>query len=436
MNLPNCIISILNELTSHGFEAWVVGGAVRDSLLKKEPHDWDITTNALPQEIKLIFKKTIDIGIKHGTICVVSDFLVDVTTYRTDGEYLDSRHPTSVNFVSNLKDDLARRDLTINALAYNEKIVDYFGGMDDLEKGIIRAVGEPIKRFEEDALRILRAARFSAQLDFDIEPITKAAMKKTAHLLCNISEERVRDELLLILCGQNPKRVEILLECDILKYILPELEACFGVGQNNHHHIYDVGTHIFKTVEAAPKELRLMALLHDIGKPIAKKTELGIDHFKKHEIYSLELAEKILHRLRFDNKTITKTLRLIKWHDYRMEPNAKAVRRAIAKIGDDIFLDLLSFQKADCLAQNPELLEQKLERIRLIEKLYEQERDKPLTIAQLFIDGDDLIKLGITGISLGNALRHLLDIVIENPNLNNKEKLIMEALKWKKSNAE
>jgi len=307
---PDNVSFIINKLNTHGFEAFIVGGCVRDSILGRTPNDWDITTNALPQHIKSIFEKTYDTGIRHGTVSVAVDGEnIEVTTYRIDGGYSDHRRPDSVKFTSNLKEDLARRDFTINAIAYHpeEGLVDYFEGLKDLESGVIRAVGDAEQRFHEDALRMLRTIRFSAQLGFNIERATFDAIARSAGLIKNISSERIRDEINKILISQNPMYFDYLYETGLLHHIIPELTVCYQTRQNNPYHVYNVAGHIMHTVNSVKNTsiLRWTMLLHDIGKPSQMTTDdKGIDHFYGHQEVSAELADVILNRLRFDKDSI------------------------------------------------------------------------------------------------------------------------------------
>lgn len=432
------IIKILNL---KGFEAYVVGGAVRDCFMKKTPHDFDIATNALPQDIKKTFPKTVDIGIKHGTVTVMdNNTCYEVTTFRTDGEYLDSRHPCDVQFVSDLRSDMLRRDFTINALAYNDQsgIIDCVGGVRDIENKIIRCVGDPEKRFREDALRMMRAVRFSVVLGFEIEQNTAAAIKKCAILIKKISAERIREEIEKILRSENPGGIIKLHELGLLQYIIPELDICFSVPQKNKYHIYNVGEHIIHaTAESADDiTIRWAALLHDIGKPLCKSVDQnGIIHFYGHHRESVRLADDILHRLRLDNESRKNILLLIENHDIRIDPNPVSVKRVMARLGEDLFLKLLMLQEADNRAKNPKYLDDKLNRlseVRLIYRKVLSER-QPYMASDLVINGRDLIKIGFrAGREIGDTLRQLLDEVLINPSLNKREYLMMRAKQLKK----
>src|SRR5471030_2394585 len=315
IEIPKDVKFIICTLINNGYEAYVVGGCVRDSLLNKTPKDWDITTKPKPEEVIKLFDKVVLTGLKHGTVTVIiNKYGYEVTTYRTDGEYEDNRHPKEVQFVSSLKEDLARRDFTINAMAYNEKdgLVDYFAGIQDLNDQIIKTVGEPKKRFDEDALRMLRAIRFSAQLNFKIDEIVLGTIKELKDNIKNISKERIREEFNKILIS-NPRKIEILKECEILEYIIPVINNIYNFNQNSPYHIYDLYNHMIAATEAIEPiiYLRLTMLLHDLGKIETKTTdENGISHYYAHAKQSVEMAGNILTDLKYDNDTINKVLTL------------------------------------------------------------------------------------------------------------------------------
>ncbi len=431
--LPDNVGYIVEKLNSCGFEAFIVGGCVRDSILGRTPYDWDITTNALPADIKRVFEKTYDTGIKHGTICVAIDKeYVEVTTYRIDGEYTDNRRPDSVEFTSSLREDLARRDFTVNAIAYHPKegFIDYFEGLKDLENCKIKAVGDAKLRFGEDALRMLRAIRFSAQLGFSIEKATFDAITTSSSLIKNISNERIRDELTKILMSPNPMYFDYLYQTELLKYILPEFTICYDTQQNNPYHVYSVSGHILHTVEYVKNSsiLRWTMLLHDIGKPLRKTTdEKGIDHFYGHQQASAELASDILNRLRFDKEAIKKIIRLIIYHDLDIFDNEKSLRKVIAKVGEDSFLELLEVQKADAMGQNPIYLDKRIIMLDNIIKIYNEikNNNQCLNQREMAINGHDLIQMGMKpGKDIKNMLNYLFDCILENPELNDKQKLI------------
>lgn len=436
ITLPQDVANIIHILEEAGHEAYAVGGCVRDSILKKEPNDWDITTSALPQQVKALFPHTIDTGLAHGTVTVMMHHVgYEVTTYRVDGEYEDSRHPKEVTFTRDLVEDLKRRDFTINAMAYNEKdgIVDVFGGMDDLTHKVIRAVGDPKERFTEDALRMMRAVRFAAQLGYRIEDETKAAIREMADTLGRISAERIQVELVKLVTSDHPEHMRLLYETGITGIILSPFDRIMKTQQNNPHHSYSVGEHTIKAMEQIrpDKVLRLTMLFHDMGKPDTLTTdEDGIDHFHGHAVISEEYAENILKQLKFDNDTIYKVKKLTYWHDYKIPPEKKGVRRALNKIGEELFLLLLEVKRADTLAQSMYKREEKLEELLQIEAIYRQikEEGQCFTLKDLAVTGQDLIALGMQpGPQLGETLGKLLEIVLEDPDQNTKENLLSVA---------
>lgn len=442
IDLPGEVELIISELEKKGFEAWAVGGCIRDSVLNRKPGDWDITTNAKPAEVKSIFKRTVDTGIQHGTVTVlIKDKSFEVTTYRLDGKYEDSRHPSEVTFTADLVEDLKRRDFTINAMAYNSRagLVDAFGGVEDIKKRLIRAVGSPGERFKEDALRIMRAVRFSASLDFDIEEKTFEAIKKETGNLKKISAERVREELVKLIASSHPEKLLTLSECGITSVILPEFDRELATEQNNQHHQYSVGIH---TIEAMKYSvtfddeltydervvLRLTMLLHDMGKPALKTTdEDGVDHFKGHSAESVRLAGDILKRLKFDNATINRVTRLVKYHDHRKESSPANVRRTIVAVGKDLMPLWFKVRRCDVMGQSTYIREEKLKEIDSFEKVYRQVlRDGDcLSIAELKLNGNDLMENGVpAGRKVGQTLSAMLDAVLEDPSLNTREGLL------------
>lgn len=438
IQLPEKVQFIISRLEQAGYEAYAVGGCVRDSLLGRQPHDWDVTTSAKPMQVKEVFRHTIDTGIQHGTVTVMLDHEgFEVTTYRIDGEYEDSRHPKEVTFTVNLVEDLKRRDFTINAMAYNDRsgIVDVFGGVEDLENGIIRCVGEAAERFGEDALRILRAVRFSAQLGFSIADGTKAAATALAPNLNHISAERIQAELVKLLVSAHPDYMRDAYALGITRIVLPELDDTFATQQNHPHHMYNVGEHLMQCLlhTRADKSLRLAALLHDIGKPQTKTTDAdGTDHFHGHVEVSERMAVDILKRLKFDNDTITKVQKYVKYHDYNAEPNARAVRRAVNKIGAEYFPQVLELRRADTLAQSTYQQAEKLERIAVIARLYSEimEKQQCVSLKTLEITGNDIIALGVPkGKKIGAILAELLDDVLQNPENNTHDYLMEKAKK-------
>lgn len=432
ISMPAEVGTIISRLNDNGFQAYIVGGCVRDSILGKQPPDWDITTNAKPEAVKELFSKTYDTGIEHGTITVVvNQNSFEVTTYRIDGEYIGNRRPASVEFTSSLSEDLSRRDFTVNAIAYHpsEGLLDPFNGLQDISLGIIRAVGDANHRFNEDALRMLRAVRFSAQLDFSIEGKTFESIKQNSHLIQNISRERVRTELSKILVSDHPEKFALLKDAGLLKYILPEFEKCFEVDQNHPYHIYNVAFHSLKAVSCISNSevLRWTMLLHDTGKAETRTTDKkGIDHFYGHPYKSVRLAGSILNRLRFDKKSISRICRLIEYHDRDIMPTSKAVRKAVKAAGADIFEDLLKVKEADKRAQNPEAAPKRLVELNQIRKIYDEiiKNKECLNLKDLALDGTDLINMGFKpGKEIGLALNKLLDCVVENPEMNTREQL-------------
>ena len=431
--LPEKVNRIIHSIQAAGFEAYAVGGCVRDSILGRTPDDWDITTSAKPEDIKKIFRRTIDTGIEHGTVTVMLDKEgFEVTTYRIDGEYEDSRHPKEVTFTSNLREDLRRRDFTINAMAYNEEVglVDIFGGISDIEKKTIRCVGDAKERFTEDALRMMRAVRFSAQLGYSIAESTKEAIKELAPTLQKISAERIQVELVKLITSDHPDYLKIAYETGITAEVLPEFDLCMETEQNNPHHMYSVGEHTLHAIKNVEKNkvLRLAMLFHDMGKPKAVTTdEKGIHHFYGHNEISSEITRAVLRRLRFDNDTIYKTEKLVYFHDYRPELTDKSIRRFVTKIGKELFPMYVLVQRADILAQSNYKRDQKLQNIQKAEEIFAGiiEREECLSLKDLAVTGKDLIEMGIKpGKEIGEILNGFLEMVIENPTLNKKEILL------------
>ena len=367
--MPPSVNMVIDSLHAKGFEAYAVGGCVRDTILAREPDDWDITTSASPQQVKEIFDRTVDTGLEHGTVTVLAGSGAhEVTTYRIDGEYEDGRHPKEVVFTSSLAEDLRRRDFTINAMAYNneEGLVDLFDGIRDLQRKVIRCVGNPTERFSEDALRILRALRFSAQLGFKLDPATLDAIIALAPTLEKISAERIRVELNKLLISKRPEYMEAVYEAGITKIVLPEFDELMKTPQNNPHHCYNVGEHTIAALQHVPADpiLRWTMLLHDIAKPACRTTdEAGIDHFKGHAPAGEKMAKAILRRLKFDNETIRQVAALIRWHDCRMAPEKPVIRRILNKLGPELFEKLMIVQEADTMAKSLYQREETLERI-------------------------------------------------------------------------
>ena len=435
--LPKNVKLIIDILNKNNFEAFIVGGCVRDSIIRLTPHDWDICTNAKPEEIKKCFEffNTFDSGIKHGTISIVIDGEVyEVTTYRIDGTYSDNRRPDSVTFTSDIAKDLARRDFTINAMAYNEQcgLIDPYSGRNDLLDKIIRCVGNPDFRFNEDALRIIRALRFASVYDFVIENETSKSICKNADLLKNIAVERISVEFNKLLCGNGAE--EILNNYrDVIAVFIPEIKPMFDYSQHTKHHNRDLWRHTTYSVKSIDKMplLRMSMLLHDIGKPRAcKRDEDGTCHFKGHPKYSAEMAEIILRRLKYPTDFIETCVTLIKYHDVRFSGSKRQLRHVMSAIGDKNVELLLKIQRADIMAQSDYKHKEKLEKLNLACEVYEKIlADKDcFTLKQLKINGNDIKKLGVTeGVKIGKILKMLLSLVIEDKLENKKSALLNKA---------
>ncbi len=437
MDMPKNVDTAINLLQSAGFEAYAVGGCVRDSLLGKTPNDWDITTSAKPENMKSVFADfhCIDTGIKHGTVTVVIvGEPLEITTFRLDGEYEDNRHPKSVTFTSDLGADLGRRDFTVNAMAYSKMTgtVDLFGGQNDLKNKIIRCVGDPDRRFNEDALRILRALRFASALDFEIEEKTAQSLLKNRALLGNISEERIAKELLKLVCGKGAKRI-LTDFAPVLFEILPELQPMYKNSHDNPHHCYDIYEHTLIAVESIDPEptLRFAMLLHDCGKPAVKKfDENGVAHFYGHQRISAEISAQILARLKVSNKFRDEILFLVSNHDrWELYENTEKMPRYLSKFGLDGVLKLLKVMRADVLAQSPEY-RYRLDQIADAEEIAKNlAAQKPcLSLSELQINGRTLMDIGIPqGRKLGAVLAQLLDEVIDGVTKNTQEALTTRA---------
>lgn len=432
MNVPEHVNFIIDRLYDNGFEAYAVGGCVRDTLLGRSPQDWDITTSATPKQVKQLFDRTIDTGIEHGTVTIMLDHVgYEVTTYRIDGEYEDSRHPKDVIFTSNLIEDLKRRDFTINAMAYNDRegLIDAFDGIGDLEKGIIRCVGNPIERFSEDALRMLRAVRFAAQLGFEIEENTKNAVTELAPTIEKISSERIQIELVKLLVSKHPEEIRTVYELGLSRIIIPEFDRMMHTQQNIKHHIYTVGEHTIESLKKirADKVLRLTMLFHDVAKPECRTTDdQGVDHFYKHPKVGAEMTKDILKRLKFDNDTIKKVCKLIEFHDDRPEISPRNVRRAINRIGIEQFPYIFEVKRADILAQSEYKKNEKLNYVDEYEKVYNNiiKDNQCIQKKDLALNGKDLIAMGMKqGKQMGEVIDQLFESVLDNPELNDKNKL-------------
>lgn len=453
--IPNELKKFYEVFKKNGFKAYLVGGAVRDIFLKKEASDWDVATNATPQDVMKMFKFVIPTGIEHGTVTV--HFMkkeIEVTTFRTESDYSDGRHPDSVKYAATIEEDLSRRDFTMNAIAVNLEdgtVTDPFEGIKDIKEKIIRTVGNPNERFLEDGLRPVRAIRFSAKLNFKIEEKTFSALSEKSVLekTASISVERFRDEFLKILSCEKPsKGLKLLEETGILFIFIPEFKECRNCIQNDDrgYHIFDVMDHLIYACDGAPKEnqaVRIAALFHDIGKPQSRteKTENGLHiyNFYSHEIYSEKITKKIMTRMKFSNAEIEKVCLLVKNHmfHYTQDWSDAAVRRFLVKVGKENVSDLCSLRLADMygkynshvdMKNNGEcmLLLELLDRIKSI-----QEKNDALSLKDLAVNGKDLISLGIQpGKKMGIILNELMDCVLEDPKMNEKEKLLKVAEKY------
>ncbi len=433
IQLPDKVHKIIDTLETAGYEAYAVGGCVRDSILGRDPDDWDITTSAKPEEIKNLFPRTVDTGIKHGTVTVLfSRESFEVTTYRIDGDYEDGRHPNEVTFTANLREDLRRRDFTINAMAYNDRsgLIDIFEGVTDIKNQVIRCVGNAEERFGEDALRMLRAVRFSAQLGYKIDEATRKAIQKLSPNLQKISAERIQIELVKLVTSPHPDYLRTAYETGITAQILPEFDLCMKTPQRHKHHCYDVGEHILHSMTAVEpdKVLRLGMLFHDIGKPQTLTVDAdGTTHNKRHPYEGEKITRKVMHRLKFDNDTINKVTKLVLYHDYDIMPTEAGVRRAINRMGEDIFCMIFAVRRADISAQSSYMREEKLAKAAYIEELYKKilSRQDAVTLKDLAISGKDLIAEGIQpGKRIGEILAALLEKVLEDPGLNTREILL------------
>ena len=432
IQLPEKVKVMIQTLEAAGYEAYAVGGCVRDSVLGRVPADWDITTSALPEQVKELFHRTIDTGIEHGTVTVMMDKEgFEVTTYRVDGEYRDHRHPEQVNFTGELKEDLRRRDFTINAMAYNDRcgMVDAFGGIEDLKHGVIRCVGVARERFEEDALRILRAVRFAAQLGFEIEKETADAARTLAGNLKDISAERIQTELVKLLVSPHPEMLRTAYELGITRVVLPEFDVMMETPQHHPHHMYSVGEHTLKALEFTDPEkvLRLSVLFHDFGKPQTKTTADGVDHFHGHAKISAQETVRIMRRLKFDNATMDQVKRIVLYHDVRPQPDERQIRRLLHRAGEDIFPGLFQVMGADILAQSEYRKIEKLVNLERVHQVYDEilKRKDCISLKNLQVTGKDLIAAGMEpGKKIGEILNQMLEDVLETPEHNEREYLL------------
>ena len=434
--MPQEVCSLLARLESAGYQGWAVGGCVRDTLRGAVPSDWDVTTDARPERVMALFgERAIPTGLKHGTVTVCAgETHVEVTTFRRDGTYSDHRRPDAVQFSSSLEEDLARRDLTVNAMAMDLRghICDPFGGQEDLSRRVLRCVGDPLRRLDEDALRIMRTLRFAAVLGFAIEPDTSAALHRRAPLLADIAEERILVEMNKLLTGEYMASV-LLAYPDVLGVFLPELLPCVGFDQRNVHHCYDVWTHsVYAASAIAPDAvLRWAMLLHDIGKPDCFTVdEHGTGHFYGHPARSAELAEAICRRLRMDKKSAQRIVTLVRWHDRDIPRTEKAVARAARQLGEDTLRQLLAVKRADNRAQSP-LCRGRAADIDRAEAILDDllARQSCFSLRELAVRGNDLTALGLRGPAVGEALQKLLDAVLDGSVPNERPALLALAQK-------
>ena len=431
INIPDSIKKAVDILESNGYEAYLVGGCVRDALLGFEPHDYDITTDAVPEEVKQVFSdyKVIETGIKHGTVTVLIDHgPIEITTYRTEKGYSDHRHPDEVSFTKDITSDLSRRDFTVNAIAYSTSrgYCDPFGGCDDLAENTLRCVRDPDERFNEDPLRILRAIRFSAVYGFKVDSETEASMHRNCKLISELSVERIRGEIEQILMSKGVYDA-LMNYPDIFAVPIPEIEPMVGFDQKNRYHIYDVYEHTAKVVEHidAKPELRWAALLHDVAKPLCFTEDERGGHFYGHEEKSAEMARDIFNRLKFDNFTKDEACFVIERHMLQIEPAEKSVKRALRRFGEYRIRNVLSIMRAETFAQAESLFANRDKKYNEIEQLINNivEEESCFSLKDLAINGNDLVEMGFKGPEVGQILNNLLDMVIEGKIENKAEQL-------------
>lgn len=434
IKIPSDVLSIIQRLNNEGYESYIVGGCVRDAILGKEPHDWDICTNAIPEDVMDIFKdeNVIPTGLQHGTVTVcINSIPYEITTFRIDGEYSDNRRPDSVKFSANINEDLGRRDFTMNAIAYNPNIglIDPFGGVNDIKNRIIRCVGNPDKRFNEDALRMLRAMRFASTYGFLIQQDTENSLHKNKELLNNIAYERVCSELVKMLMGEGVLQVLLAFD-DVMATIIPEIKPCIGFNQNNKYHQYTIYDHIAHAVAndiSKDISIKVALLLHDIGKPSCYSEDENGGHFYGHSIPSHDLAECVLDRLRFDNKTKSEVAELVLYHDSDIAPTHKTVRRWLNKIGETRLRQLIFVKMADASAHKEGTFEWRIKQYEVLQSIIDEviAQDQCFKLRDLAVNGEDLISIGyIQGKELGDMLRRLLSLVIEGKAENDRDKLL------------
>ncbi len=438
IELPAAAGWILSDLEKAGFEAYIVGGCVRDSLMGNQPKDWDITTSAKPQDVKRIFRNTYDTGIEHGTVSVrFGTEIYEVTTYRVDGSYSDHRRPDAVEFTASLAEDLKRRDFTMNAMAYHPRtgLVDLFGGCRDIEQKRICAVGDPMERFDEDALRMLRAYRFAARFGFRLDQRTEFAIRRKAPLLSNVSRERIQAEMDELLVSPHPEILQDMVLSGLMHEIIPEWDACTGFPQNTPYHCFPVDIHLIRTVEAAPRDrvIRWAALLHDIGKPLVRQADAdGRDHFPGHAEKSAEMANEILRRLKFDNNLRHAVVTLITEHDVAYPKDDAGMRHLLNRLPDGLYPYLHKLQEADAYARDPAYLQISLDELAEIRERYDRVvgEKQCVKLSQLAVTGRDLMEIGYTsGREMGQILNLLLEQVLDRPEYNQREILLQAAAK-------
>ena len=435
MQIPQNITYILDRLEQAGYEAYIVGGCVRDSLMGAQPHDFDITTSALPEETERVFAdlRVIETGLKHGTVTVLYEGEpIEITTYRIDGEYADGRHPDEVRFTRSLAEDVARRDFTMNGIAYSPKrgLFDHFDGAEDIRRGIIRCIGDPDKRFGEDALRIMRALRFSSVLGFGIEQATADSLRRNKALLHRVSAERIFTELSKLLCGRNAGAV-LREYAEIFAEIIPELAPCIGYEQHSRYHAYPLYEHIVRAVENCPPDvgIRLAMLFHDIGKPLTQSAdESGEWHFYGHAEKSAELAEEIMRRFKTSNALRERVCAIIRYHGFVPEKTERFIRRRLAKHGAELFRDIMLAHIADDSAKaefTKERIPEWREIIRMAEEILQ--RQPCLSTKELAVGGRDIMQLIPASPRIGETLKYLLDGVVDGRFENRRDVLMKQA---------
>ena len=434
IKIPNDAESIINRLNDNGYEAYIVGGCVRDSILGRAPNDWDVCTSATPDKMIEIFAdhEVIPTGLQHGTVTIVINHIpYECTTFRIDGNYSDNRRPDKVEFTTDIVQDLSRRDFTVNAIAYNPKtgLVDPFGGAEDIKARVIRCVGNADDRFDEDALRVMRALRFASVYGFVISEDTSNAIHRKAENLNNIAAERINTELCKLLCGQGV--LDILLNySDVISAIIPEIKPCVGFNQNNRYHQYTIYDHIAHAVsnyKGSDVIIKIALLLHDIGKPTCYTEDENGGHFYGHGVPSRDIAERIVERLKFDNRTKKDVVELVLYHDAVIEPTIKVVKRWLNKVGEEQLFRLLDIRMADILAHAEGTQQSRIDRCVAVRKIAEDilASEQCFKLKDLAVNGNDLMDIGIPqGREVGNTLNRLLDMVINGEAQNKKDELL------------